>query len=360
MSYFRELPNIEYLSFLSDRTSSDEYITVKNLFRKAKLRDDIIDPITVFDEYQIPDGYRPDNVAEELYGNEEYDWIVLISAGIVNVRNEWPISDQDLYRVSNEKYGSEINGIHHYETVEQRDSKGRVILDGKKIVSNILQIPIPSYTEELDLESFNIGINTTQYNVSSSLYAHDIITVKTKAEYGNFTINQDLNVGYGGTWKYQLDTNTIENLGDGTFKDTIEYIAEDGYLKIFSINNIVSAGNTTITVSIDSSESSYLTFYDSENSNYITTTNFIVPVTNYSYEIELNNKKRGIFVLKPIYLQSFIRDTRDIMEYKNSSQLVEDENGDDIIRVENIRNFIPFGSTFERSNPSEIEINLLQ
>ena len=66
MSYFRTLPNLEYQSFLSDRKSSDEYLTVKNLFRRVKLRDDLQNVFTIFDKYQIVDGARPDTVAEEL------------------------------------------------------------------------------------------------------------------------------------------------------------------------------------------------------------------------------------------------------------------------------------------------------
>ena len=68
MGYFRELPNIEYLSPLSDRNSASEYIQAKNLFKRVKLRDDFYNSITNFDKYQLTEGQRPDQVALELYG----------------------------------------------------------------------------------------------------------------------------------------------------------------------------------------------------------------------------------------------------------------------------------------------------
>ena len=74
MTYFRELPNLQYQSFLSDRKESDEYVLVKNLFRRVKLRDDLQNVFTIFDKYQIVDGARPETVAEELYGTSQYDW----------------------------------------------------------------------------------------------------------------------------------------------------------------------------------------------------------------------------------------------------------------------------------------------
>ena len=89
MGYFRELPNIEYQSFLSDAVSSQDYLTVKNLFRRNKLRDDLQNVFTMFDKYEIVQGARPDTVAEEFYGREELDWVVLLTAGIINVRDEW-------------------------------------------------------------------------------------------------------------------------------------------------------------------------------------------------------------------------------------------------------------------------------
>ena len=104
MSFFRELPNLEYQSFLSSRKGSDDYSLVKNIFRRVKLRDDLQNVFTIFNKYEIQEGARPDTVAEELYGSSQYDWVVLIGANIINVRNEWPLSDRDIYRYSEELY----------------------------------------------------------------------------------------------------------------------------------------------------------------------------------------------------------------------------------------------------------------
>ena len=53
MSYFRELPNIKYPSFLSDKNSSLEFIDVKNFFRRVKLREDLQNTLTIFNKYEI-------------------------------------------------------------------------------------------------------------------------------------------------------------------------------------------------------------------------------------------------------------------------------------------------------------------
>ena len=67
MGYFKEVPNLEYQSFLKGKLSSQDYLTVKNFFRRVKLREDLESVYTLFSKYTILDGLRPDNVAEDLY-----------------------------------------------------------------------------------------------------------------------------------------------------------------------------------------------------------------------------------------------------------------------------------------------------
>ena len=137
MSYFRELPDFEYQSPFSDSISSMQYVTAKNIFRRMKLRNDLKNVFTLFNNRFIEEGERPDTVAEKEYGKSDLDWVVLLSAGIINVRNEWPLSSKDLYDYVLEKYGEEKDFIHHYETKEIKDSQNRLIIaKGKRVDAN--------------------------------------------------------------------------------------------------------------------------------------------------------------------------------------------------------------------------------
>ena len=178
MGYFRELPNIEYQSFLSDAVSSQDYLTVKNLFRRNKLRDDLQNVFTMFDKYEIVQGARPDTVAEEFYGREELDWVVLLTAGIINVRDEWPLSNYELYKYVEKKYGIEgLNSNHHFETTEIKDSSNRVILPaGKQVDSNFtFKYSDNGISQEKTGSEVRIGVSNWEYetilnNKKSSIY----------------------------------------------------------------------------------------------------------------------------------------------------------------------------------------------
>ena len=134
MGYFRELPNMRYPSFLPDKNSSLEFVETKNLFRRIKLRDDFKNIFTLFDKFEIPEGLRPDTVAEGLYGSDELDWVVLITAGITNVRNQWPLSSKEIYDYSFDKYGTDLDNPRYWVTREIKDSKGKLIMTKDNVV----------------------------------------------------------------------------------------------------------------------------------------------------------------------------------------------------------------------------------
>ena len=144
MGYFRELPNLQYQSPYSNRISSESYITAKNIFRRMKIRDDLKNVFSIFNKYEINDGDRPDNVAKELYGKSNFDWVVLLTANIVNVRDEWPLSSKELYDFTVSKYGlTKINEVRHHETTEVKNNRGIVILPKGKVVDDNFKIPNP-------------------------------------------------------------------------------------------------------------------------------------------------------------------------------------------------------------------------
>ena len=176
MGYFRELPELDYQSFLSDSNSSSNYLRVKNLFRRCKLRDDLQSTFTLFNKYEIVEGARPDTVAEELYGDAELDWVVLMTAGIINVRNEWPLSDRQIYNYALEIYGDQLNDVHHYETREVKDANGRLILPKGKVVDSTFRIPNPdSYISTISPIN---GISNYEYEVRKNDAKRSIYLLK--------------------------------------------------------------------------------------------------------------------------------------------------------------------------------------
>jgi len=128
-SYFRNIPDFEYVNRTVDGKNISDYTTVKNLFKRAKIRPDIFEKVTFFDKYYIRGDDRPDNVANELYDDPTLDWVVLLSNNILNIQSEWPMTQRVFETYVLEKYLDIINTeeTHHYESIEVKDPEGTVI-----------------------------------------------------------------------------------------------------------------------------------------------------------------------------------------------------------------------------------------
>ena len=169
-SYFRYLPNFDYVSRLPDAKLSD-YIQVKNLFKRGKLRDDIFQNLSYFTAYKIIGDERPDAVAYKIYNDPFLDWVVLLSNNILNVQSEWPLTQTSFeqYLLAKYKdYNTLYNGIHHYETTEVLNSSGvKIVPAGLKVPSNFSM----RYYDEFAgvIEKTNIAVPITNYEYEEKL-----------------------------------------------------------------------------------------------------------------------------------------------------------------------------------------------
>lgn len=202
MAYFDLFPNILIASHTENRNSNLDMVLSKNLFKRAKIREDFFQNVIAFNKFHVEGDDRPDNVADEIYGNPKLDWVVLLSNNIINIHDEWPMSQSDFQRYLDNKYDKvQLTQIHHYETTEIKSPNGSLLLEAGQHVD-----------------------------------------------------------------------------ADFTYK------------------------------------------YSQDGSNY--SVNSVTSVSNYQYEIDKNDAKRSIYVIRKKYLDMIIEDMREIMTYQDSSQYI--------------------------------------
>ena len=164
-SYFQRVPDLNYVSRLPDAKIGD-YIRVKNLFKKGKLREDIFQNLAFFEKYKIVGDDRPDNVAFEVYDDASLDWVVLISNNVLNIQSEWPLPQTDFDRFVLDKYGDYdtlYNGIHHYETEEVKNSQGITIVPAGLQVDSSYSVSYYDFFIEQQITTGNISVPVTNY-----------------------------------------------------------------------------------------------------------------------------------------------------------------------------------------------------
>jgi hypothetical protein len=179
MTYFREVSDLLYQSQQPNRNSSYDYARVKNLFRRAKIRDDFFKNVTAFTKYKIIGEERPEQIAQKLYGSSTYDWVVLISNNIINLRTEWPLSDSEFSDYLERKYTeAELAQPHHYETTAVIDSRGKLILPAGKIVDRNFSI-----TYDGGIISFQENNNTIRFDSNKVRFDSDLITLDASSTF---------------------------------------------------------------------------------------------------------------------------------------------------------------------------------
>ena len=164
-SYFQRVPDLNYVSRLPDAKIGD-YVRVKNLFKKGKLREDIFQNLAFFEKYKVIGDDRPDNVAFEVYDDASLDWVVLLSNNVLNIQSEWPLPQTDFDRFVLDKYGDYntlYNGIHHYETEEVKNSQGVTIVPAGLQVDASYSVSYYDFFIEQQITTGNISIPVTNY-----------------------------------------------------------------------------------------------------------------------------------------------------------------------------------------------------
>lgn len=162
-NYFEQLPNIMYGQTIN-RAGIVNYVKMKDFFRLMRVRDDIFAEDTLYREYVVQNGLRPERVAFELYGDERFYWVILQVNDIDDFWNQWPLNQVELETFITERYGSAADEVCHYETQEVKNDDGDVLLEGGFIVPQnfkFLYYPNPD-SNDISLTSFPVAVTNRQ------------------------------------------------------------------------------------------------------------------------------------------------------------------------------------------------------
>jgi len=196
MAYFNELPNLQVKLRFPNQSTNQDYVTIKNLWKRAKLREDITNAVTAFYYYQIEGNERPDEVAEKVYGDPELDWVILITNNITNINEGWPANNNSFYKYLIDKYGSDeaLQEIHHTETNELRDEYNRLVIpEGLRVDPNV-NTPSDFSTVlgegNYQLDGFPSGDNLTTVSVNLI----QALNVKQRPDEDTLYLIPDINI----------------------------------------------------------------------------------------------------------------------------------------------------------------------
>ena len=257
--FFSLLPSIQYSKDkIKYRFSEQDFVTTKNIFRTLSVNNSIY-ATDVFAEFTILDGVRPDQISSVIYGDPRYDWVLLLTNRIKNYYQDWPLTQQEFEAYLEQKYENPQD-IHHWETVEIKNSLGEIV-------------------QPAGIEVYYNPDETTQLFVSTRDSGNFIPNLNVKTRDANLPIS-----------------NTI--------------ITRTGSFVTLGSN---SPTNYKLTYAKSYSPLVYETIFAKDG---------LTSVSNYEYEEAINNKKRVIQILKPDYLRTFVDLFKAAVGYLPNEDLV--------------------------------------
>ena len=112
MAYFSKFPKGVY-----DIAGDKKLKLVTDIMRRVKVRAKVLNEASLYDDYDVPSGERPEVTAFKHFGDTELHWVILLTNDITDVYYGWPLSDQDFEKYVNDKYANPA-GVHHYEITQ--------------------------------------------------------------------------------------------------------------------------------------------------------------------------------------------------------------------------------------------------
>ena len=154
--YFNLFPTINY-----DVTGDGTTTTIKDILLRVKVRDYVKNNRAWFAKYIVEQDQTPEMVAFNIYGQAQYNWVVLLFNQITNHYYDWPLKNQVFYAFINNKY-SNPSAVHHYE-IPQESGNTNVKIQVESTITGATEVTNLEYEDEIQKTKREIRILKPSY-----------------------------------------------------------------------------------------------------------------------------------------------------------------------------------------------------
>lgn len=171
MTFFKRFDNINYDP---DNIGKRNAVNITNslVMKYSPIKD-----TTLYFNYTIQDGEKPEDVSYKHYGTSQYHWILVLINDVVDQYYDWLLSAKELESYMEDKYGDDLYDVHHFtnlttgKRVDEFDELGY-----REDIDN--EIALPVYIHPVSNREYEIGKNEEKrlIKVISPNYINDVIT----------------------------------------------------------------------------------------------------------------------------------------------------------------------------------------
>ena len=321
MGYFSRFPNFYY-----DLNKDKNLQLATDILRRVAFSERSKSSDAVYVDYTIKDGETPEMIADRLYENENMYWVVLMFNEIININDQWPMDSDTFDRFIAKKYPGyalyftyddpdgpfsacptqsvdvDVTGIHQIRAGDRIirdtssvDEKSYVIQDVDLNYNRILMTEADGVSLCVN-GACSVGQNGVKFKVYRAVDVNEDGTIKplspelARIKIHKRTLNRE-------TVHHFVDDNLIELNQWATYDGEIQAGTKSQLLYSGVYNNNVTCSENQYQISPVPINSTALGAYMELNTGDLA--QILQWKSNYVYELELNDSKRDIKLMRP-------------------------------------------------------------
>lgn len=259
--YFKDFPQFLY-DFKYGTNEDTKMSIVTDITRNIRFRKEVLENFSLYDEYDIKDGETPEIIAEKVYGNPEYHWIIMLANQRYDYITDFPLDYTALMAQAADKYNPTLYS-----------DEGSWYFQGTGADRKLY------YKVSNSTEAFHPAALTTSVPY----------TIKGQTTTGSFTITD--------SW--------------GSTNSGFDYTTQTFYVKTTAGSTGTVTGDLTITTT--GRENNPVYWINAAGFKVNSDTTGAVSVSGLQEEERLNESKRRIKIISPDVITQILKQYKDLM-----------------------------------------------
>lgn len=297
--YFSKFPIVKYPVMDG---GGFRFVFARNLLRRIALSEEMKSSDAAFIEYSIKDGERPEHIAERVYGDPSYHWLVLLTNDILDPYHDWYRSSAVM-----EDYIQKKHGGYSVFFTDTSDNflYSSYITEGATLTQSQISSKITEYHPtlcKLIVSGSGFGDGTATITVSGGT-AYTVKIHRVDQSYisvNHFEISRP-STDSGASEKFTVDPLSQQSSSYSLLGGPVG-ATQDEYPTTGSGLNYNGSGDVAFW---ETYIGKYMGVSGSEVNQYA--------VTNYIHEINVNETKRTIKILHPRFKREAVRELESLL-----------------------------------------------
>lgn len=292
--FFKNFPSIQYPS------GNGELQEIKDILLRVAFSDDVKDKGAIFSEYTVSDNQTPEKIAEEVYGDQQYHWVVLLFNDILDPIYDFPLKTRSLDSFIDKKYPSKTLFLSPVGSTQEFYTH---YFGGTSDVDNFKEGD--TITVFVDYNDYKDTGNDVVTGIVKK-FIPELSAIELHTLGGNLKENDIVVRGYNTEIRAR-----VNRIVDSRY--AVHHFEENGVIlnpygtPPDSQGNQVTLGQTSSNYlqPVGTTQTILENYINDKNSNYV--------VTNEEYESVKNLESKKIKLLNPVLLESVTRDLRKVL-----------------------------------------------